>query len=1235
MAKTDKTSNIYIDGKQAGNTIKDLRTASRKLNNEINQLAPGTDKYRRKVAELGKVNGRLTDHRNEIKKVSGSYNNVRKAMGGVQNMVKGFLGAGAIIGAVRGIVGGIGNWVKTNAQLSSSLSSLRSITGASTEDIKFYKAEAIQMGKDTTQSATQVIDAMKLIGSAKPELLGNKQALADVTKETITLAEAAEMEMKPAADALTGALNQWGQGADQANRFTNVLAAGSKAGSANIESLSQSIDKSGAVMAGYNINIEQGVGLLETMAERNLKGAEAGTQLRNVMLKMQGVDALPNKAIAQLEKYGVNTDIVKDKTQPLNDRLAEMAKISGDATAMMQVFGTENIVAAGAILENTDKVEKYTAAVEGTNTAAEQAAINNDNWEGDLKSLDSAWEGLTLTVGGAEGVMRSFTQGLTREINLVTDSITAFKEWDKLKMENVFLRWADELWVFGGTIQDVIDEKLRMSNIINGVVDAIEDETRSNNILTASLIENKTALMAGNQSEAEKKGLIEENEKIIKRLNEAYPELTKNIDLQNASNEELIDFQEQANQAILDSAIAEAKAEEQKRLLNKILEDSIKLRRQEKVEAERGMLATAFAFVTFQESAKDVQGDIDTSSEHLRSLDETFQGVEQSVRSLGLTFTEDFEISNEIIDETKGRIQELQQQMNEASSGNAIDNAILQAKYNAEIKILKKHEDRKQKLKDEQTEANEEKDKVAAEKRIEQAKKTAEKKAKEEKKALEDMRKELEDLAEFEKELNEQKNRDIQLAAKEGLDREIQEAENAVADKYKKEIEAATRLAKQKGDIGAQGAERLASLELLQEEELENKKQQLRDKYNEINEAKLKEETKRQAEIKIQVEDAHWQTRMALAHMNLDEAGDLEVAKRRDALDEIQRLEEEKANAEWTRKKQQLELEFEDKLITEEDQKILLEEAETEHLARMTEIKAEAAEKDKEIIREQINTALNLAQEGVNVVKEFYAAHIEARMEQVDRETRHRIKQLDRALQHGEISEEQYDRRKATIDENANERKKKLRIEQFEQEKKISLVEAAIKTAMAVMQALAGSPPPASYILAAAAGALGGIQIAAINSQEPPQFAEGGFTQVKGAQDGRSYNARIKGKARAGMMPGGPQMVLVNERGPEYFIPNPLLEHPEVIDHVRAIDNIRVRQFAEGGATDQMPASAPKDIESAMDNQLLNSILMHLELGNDINSQLLELLPDLRVIIGDDKIVELQDRMEALDNIRA
>lgn len=307
--------------------------------------------------------------------------------------------------AARAIVNFGVDSVKTFAVYEQSLASLSAITGATGKDLQFFSDQAKEIGASTTIAAQEAVKAFELIGSAKPELLDNAQAMTDVTKAAITLAEAAGLELPEAALSLTDAMNQFGAGAEQANRFINVLAAGSKAGAAAVPQVTQALLKFGAVAKQSNISIEESVGLIETLAERGLKGAEAGTALRNVLLKLSTAQALPKEAIAQLDAAGVNTAILSDNTISLGRRLQELAKIQGNATAISKVFGAENAIAANVLLESTDRLKEFTSAVTNTNVAQEQAAIQTDTLAARLKQIGNIWENIKITVGGFLGTV--------------------------------------------------------------------------------------------------------------------------------------------------------------------------------------------------------------------------------------------------------------------------------------------------------------------------------------------------------------------------------------------------------------------------------------------------------------------------------------------------------------------------------------------------------------------------------------------------------------------------------------------------------------------------------------------------------------------------------------------------------------------------------------------------------------------------------------------------------------
>ena len=58
------------------------------------------------------------------------------------------------------------------------------------------------------------------------------------------------------------------------------------------------------------MSLEESIALVETLAEKNIKGAEAGTKIRNILTKIAAAEALPKEAIIRAEALGVNLELV-------------------------------------------------------------------------------------------------------------------------------------------------------------------------------------------------------------------------------------------------------------------------------------------------------------------------------------------------------------------------------------------------------------------------------------------------------------------------------------------------------------------------------------------------------------------------------------------------------------------------------------------------------------------------------------------------------------------------------------------------------------------------------------------------------------------------------------------------------------------------------------------------------------------------------------------------------------
>ena len=411
-AKDEKIIEVIIKGQQANATVNQIASAARVLNSEMKKLPVNGEEFRKKADQLKSMNSRLKAINDDVRNVKTSF------MDAAASGAKFAIGFGGVTSIISGIKNVFGDAIQVNKEFEASIANLSAITGASGKDLEFYKAQAREMGLTTVGGAKGVVEAFKLIGSAKPELLQNKEALAEVTRQAILLSKAAGLDVPDAATRLTDALNQFGAPAKDAAKYVDILAAGAKAGAAEVPEVTDALLKFGVAAKSSNITIQESVGAIELLAEKGLKGAEAGTQLRNVFSKMSASSVLPKEAIKQLESAGVNIKILSDKTLPLQVRLKELSKIQGDAAAITQVFGLENKIAGEVLISNIPRLSELTEAVNEHGVAMEQAAKNTDTFEQAQLEAANAYDELLLqiTEGDFSEILKGFVEAGTASL---------------------------------------------------------------------------------------------------------------------------------------------------------------------------------------------------------------------------------------------------------------------------------------------------------------------------------------------------------------------------------------------------------------------------------------------------------------------------------------------------------------------------------------------------------------------------------------------------------------------------------------------------------------------------------------------------------------------------------------------------------------------------------------------------------------------------------------------------
>ena len=350
----------------SGATYNELLAVQSRVRKELRNAVPGTKQYTAALEQNRRVTEALSRAQAAMRVEVGAQGNVWSRASGFINKYIGLIGT--VIAAITGVSMKLNQLREQRNKREEAKADVEALTGLSKDDINWLEQQAVQLSTTMTesgirirQSATEILDAYKLVGSAKPELLDNKEALAEVTKQTLILASASGMTLKDAVDAVTLSLNQYGDGADQASRYANVMAAGSKYGAAAVESVTTAVTKSGVAAASAEIPIEQLVGTIETLGEKGIKDEIAGTGLKKFFLTLQTGADDTNPKIVGLEKA-----------------LDNLQKKQLSAAQIKKQFGEEGYNVASVLINEADKVKYYTEAVTGTSVAMEQAATKSE-----------------------------------------------------------------------------------------------------------------------------------------------------------------------------------------------------------------------------------------------------------------------------------------------------------------------------------------------------------------------------------------------------------------------------------------------------------------------------------------------------------------------------------------------------------------------------------------------------------------------------------------------------------------------------------------------------------------------------------------------------------------------------------------------------------------------------------------------------------------------------------------
>lgn len=365
-------------------------------------------------ASIGGLTRGLDDAQNSIN----GFGNRLQNIGSQVTRVGGALAA---LGAPMLAFGGAG--LQAAADFDTAMSQMELFGGLAGEQLEAVRQQALQLGADTMFSATDAANAMLALVKAgqQTETAMSNAGLA------LQLAAVGGMNMENAANILATSIAQFNlDPIDESANVVDALASAANASLADIADIADALGNAGGVAAQFGLNLDETAAVLGVFANRGIRGAEAGTQLKSLLLNMQRTTPEVTAAWAELgtSLYDAqgnvrNFDTVIDELGaslsllPVEEQNRLMTALAGS----YGITGFQALIAAGGIDEMLGSMEQAPSAA----SLAEGAM---STFAGVIEGLKGSVD--TLMINALTPLMNDHLKPLAQQ---ATITVNAINDW--------------------------------------------------------------------------------------------------------------------------------------------------------------------------------------------------------------------------------------------------------------------------------------------------------------------------------------------------------------------------------------------------------------------------------------------------------------------------------------------------------------------------------------------------------------------------------------------------------------------------------------------------------------------------------------------------------------------------------------------------------------------------------------------------------------------------------------
>lgn len=407
------------------NSIVDRNSAFLKRNSdELVRAKMNVGRYKQDIlsaaSEILKGNISLKNMGNLAKSTGGL---MKSSMGaglaevriGVGSMIKGMLGAQAIIGAFQKMIGLFKSGVQSIVDFEAANSKLAAILGTTSNNIKDMTADARRLGaatKYTASEATNLQIELAKLGFSRKEILQSTEGI-------LKFAQATGAELPEAAALAGAALRMFDAETRETERYVSAMAVATTKSALSFSYLQTAMPIVGPVAKAFNFQIEDTLALLGKLADAGFDASMSATATRNILLNLADGSGKLAKALGG-----------PVKTLPeLVAGLKKLKEQGVDLNTTLELTDKRSVAAFNAFLTAADKIVPLREQITGvTSELNDMANTMGNNVQGALAGLSSAWESFMLSFYESKGIMKEVIDFLSKGIRNIANNMKGYDQ---------------------------------------------------------------------------------------------------------------------------------------------------------------------------------------------------------------------------------------------------------------------------------------------------------------------------------------------------------------------------------------------------------------------------------------------------------------------------------------------------------------------------------------------------------------------------------------------------------------------------------------------------------------------------------------------------------------------------------------------------------------------------------------------------------------------------------------